>query len=321
MSDARRTSRSTRSKRGGGPDLSRLDRFAGISRGETPRPPDTDPASADGQPAVPGTPGPIRAPRRPVARPVTGTAPGQPAGAAPGPSEGARGVSAPAASPRLSTPEPPVAPPPVAPPRVSAPEPRTAAPPVLGRGGRRPSGPAQPEGPTAARLPEAGAVSATPPEVYRSGAHQAGPATGRGAAVGAAAGFTGLPGGAAIAVLMLFGAVGLTVDLLTGTGLRAYFAVFFVAGCVLAGVGVRRRDLGSVLVAPPFAYVVLAGIAGIVQGSAGTSATRSAVFGAATTLVLNAPVLLIAEGALVLLAVVRWRWARHRAQLAGPVKT
>lgn len=166
-----------------------------------------------------------------------------------------------------------------------------------------------------------GAVPAPPQGVYRSGAHHGGPAMGRRATVGAAAGFAGPPGGAAIAALLLLGAVGLTVDLLTGTGLRAYFAVFFVAGCVLAGVRVRRRDLGSVLVATPFAYVILAGIAGMVQGSAGTSATRSAVFGAATTLVLNAPVLLIAEGALILVAVVRWRWARHRAQLAGTAKT
>ncbi len=116
----------------------------------------------------------------------------------------------------------------------------------------------------------------------------------------------GLTATGAVAVALLLGLAGGTVDVLTGPGLREVFAVSFVAGCVIAALTVHREDLAAAVVMPPLVYVLLVLIGGIVErtASGGSFVTQQAVelFNA---LVIGAPVLLAATGLALVVALVR----------------
>ncbi len=116
----------------------------------------------------------------------------------------------------------------------------------------------------------------------------------------------GLSAPAAVAVGLGPGLAGGLYDVSTGPGLGTVFAVCFVGGAVLAALLVRRRDLGVTVVLPPLAYVVIALVAGAVRGSstAGSFVVRQAL-DLFTALVLEAPALLVATAAALVVALAR----------------
>jgi hypothetical protein len=126
----------------------------------------------------------------------------------------------------------------------------------------------------------------------------------------------GLTATGAVGVALGLGLLGGAIDVLTGPGLRAVFAVTFVLGCLLAALLVHEEDLLAAVVMPPLIYVVLALLAGGLEASgAGGGWLRQQWLELATSLVLGAPVLLTATGLAVVVAVARaaraW-WARQR---------
>ena len=123
----------------------------------------------------------------------------------------------------------------------------------------------------------------------------------------------GLTATGAVAVALVLGLAGGTFDVLTGSGLRAVFAVAFIAGCALAALLVHREDLRAAVVMPPLVYVVLAFVGGAMErtGRPGSFVSRQAVE-MANALVLGAPVLLTATGVALLIALARARGGRRR---------
>lgn len=122
----------------------------------------------------------------------------------------------------------------------------------------------------------------------------------------------GLTATGAVAVALLLGVVGGAIDVLTGPGLREVFAVSFVTGCLVAALTVHREDLLAAVVMPPLVYVVLALIGGAVERTAQTGSflTQQAIE-LVNALVIGAPVLLIATGAALLVALLRWSAGRR----------
>ena len=116
----------------------------------------------------------------------------------------------------------------------------------------------------------------------------------------------GLTAVGAVALALALGTAGGLVDVLTGSGLRAVFAVCFVAGCGLAALLVHREDLVAAVVIPPLVYCVLALLAGALEATAGGQSllVRQAIQ-LTDALVLGAPVLLTATGTALVVAVAR----------------
>lgn len=116
----------------------------------------------------------------------------------------------------------------------------------------------------------------------------------------------GLTAFGAVAVALGLGALGGLVDIATGSGLRAVFAVCFVAGCAAAALLVHREDLAAAVVMPPLVYVVLALLGGLVERDTETGGfvTRQALE-LVNALVLGAPVLLTATAVALVITVVR----------------
>lgn len=116
----------------------------------------------------------------------------------------------------------------------------------------------------------------------------------------------GLPASGAIALALGAGIGGGAVDVLTGSGLRAAFAVSFVLGCLLAAALVRRESLLAAVVTPPLAYVALALAAAALQGDgSSTSWLMKQIFELLTALITGAPVLIAATVGAVVVAAVR----------------
>lgn len=116
----------------------------------------------------------------------------------------------------------------------------------------------------------------------------------------------GLTATGAVAVALLLGLAGGTVDVITGPGLREVFAVSFVAGCAIAALTVHREDLVAAVVMPPLVYVVLVLLGGVVERTAagGSFVTQQAIE-LLNALLLGAPVLLAATGLALVVALVR----------------
>jgi len=116
----------------------------------------------------------------------------------------------------------------------------------------------------------------------------------------------GLTALGAVGLALALGLIGGTLDVLTGPGLRTMFAVTFVAGSALAAWLVRRADLRVAVIMPPLVYVTVALIGGAMEnaGEPGSFLTQQALE-LANALVLGAPVLLVATGLAVLIAVFR----------------
>lgn len=134
-----------------------------------------------------------------------------------------------------------------------------------------------------------------------AGVLQSGPTAGR-----------GLPASGAVALALGAGVGGGAIDVLTGSGLRAIFAVAFVAGCMLSAALVRRQSLLTAVVTPPLAYVALAlAAAAVQQDSSSTSWLLRQIFELLTALVTGAPVLIAATLGAVLVAAIRIASARR----------
>lgn len=116
----------------------------------------------------------------------------------------------------------------------------------------------------------------------------------------------GLSGVAVVELALLVGLAGAVHDLLTRPGLGLVFAVCFVTGCVLAALLARRGSLGVVAVMPPLVYVVLALVTGLATSTSGPGSfvVRQGL-SLFTTLVLQAPALLLGTGLAVVIALVR----------------
>ena len=116
----------------------------------------------------------------------------------------------------------------------------------------------------------------------------------------------GLTAAGAAVVMLALGAVGGAYDVLTGPGLRAVFAVFFVLGCALAAVAVHREHLRPVVVMPPLVYAVLALTASAIEGWGGAgSFLQGQVLELTNAIVLGAPVLVFGFLATLLIALLR----------------
>lgn len=115
----------------------------------------------------------------------------------------------------------------------------------------------------------------------------------------------GLTAAAAVAVAVGLGLVGAIVDVLTGPGLRTTFAVCFVVGCGLAALGARRQDLLATVIAPPLVYAFLAVVGGVVNRLSDMPSVQQQALELATSLIIGAPVLLLATAVAALIAAPR----------------
>jgi hypothetical protein len=116
----------------------------------------------------------------------------------------------------------------------------------------------------------------------------------------------GLTAMGAATIALVVGFVGAVIDVKTGPGLRAVFAITFVAGSALAAVLVHREDLVAAVFIPPFTYCALAVLGGFLGSTnvAGSYVTKSGV-ALLDALILRAPVLFAATGVALAIAVVR----------------
>lgn len=122
---------------------------------------------------------------------------------------------------------------------------------------------------------------------------------------------SGLSATGAVTVALVAGLVGGAYDALASPGLGLVFGTSFVLGCLLAVLLVRARDLRVTVVMPPLVYAGITLVAGVLlSGSAAPSVTREAL-GLFTSLVLEAPALLIAEALVVVVALLRGVAARR----------
>ena len=120
----------------------------------------------------------------------------------------------------------------------------------------------------------------------------------------------GLTAAGAATLALCAGALGGAVDVVTGEGLRAVFAVAFVLGCALGAYKVHREDLLAAVTIPPLAYVALAVAANVgTRTTLGGSFLKQQALELMTDLVTKAPTLLVATGLAALIALVR-RFAR-----------
>lgn len=116
----------------------------------------------------------------------------------------------------------------------------------------------------------------------------------------------GLTAAGAAAIALVLGFVGAAIDVKTGHGLRTVFALCFVVGSALAALLVHREDLVAAVAIPPFTYCALAVVGGFLGSTAvaGSFVTKSGV-ALLDALVLRAPVLFVATGAALVIAVLR----------------
>lgn len=116
----------------------------------------------------------------------------------------------------------------------------------------------------------------------------------------------GLTAAGAAVVALCAGALGGAVDVMTGEGLRAVFAVAFVLGCAFGAYRVHREDLLAAVTIPPLAYVALAVGANLgTRTTLGGSFLKQQALELMTDLVTKAPALLVATGLAALIALAR----------------
>ena len=132
----------------------------------------------------------------------------------------------------------------------------------------------------------------------------------------------GLTAAGAVAIALGFGAFGGFIDVLTGQGLRATFAIFFVVGCALAAALAHREDLYAVIVMPPLCYLLLALVADVIDKAQIAGSWLSQQFAELlSALVLQAPVLLVATALAAAIATARRRRDRPAAPGGAPART
>jgi hypothetical protein len=162
----------------------------------------------------------------------------------------------------------------------------------------------------------AGRVSAPSPRsgsVRRPGGTGSATAWDRLAAVGkgedSAAPERGLPGWAALLVLIAISAVGGVIDMISGTGVRGGFNVAIIVASVASILLVRRSGMFPVVVAPPIVYSVVSGLMLYVR-SDGLDDRRVLIDTAANWLVYGFPAVAAATAAVLIIA--GFRLITHR---------
>ena len=103
----------------------------------------------------------------------------------------------------------------------------------------------------------------------------------------------GLTALGAVVLALVLSSAGGAVDVLTGPGLGLWFAVAFVASCLLAALSAHREDLLAVVVMAPLVYAAVVLLAGLAErGGSGGSLLLHQAIELFNGLVLGAPVLL-----------------------------
>jgi NADH:ubiquinone oxidoreductase subunit K len=127
-----------------------------------------------------------------------------------------------------------------------------------------------------------------------------GPVRGRSAVAEEATGRT-LRGAFAVIAVFLVTLAGGAVDSFRGIGLSTVTLIALVGGTILGTWLVRRRDLVSMLIAPPLVFTAVAGVNIALAPSASFSLTTIAAL-----LVRGFPTMGIATGVALVLCLIRW---------------
>jgi hypothetical protein len=123
----------------------------------------------------------------------------------------------------------------------------------------------------------------------------------RGRSAAEASGGRRLRGVYAVVAVFLVTLAGGAVDSFRGIGLSTITLIALVGGTILGTWLVRRRDLASMVIAPPLVFTAVAGVNIALAPSATFSLTTIA-----TLLVRGFPTMAIATGAAVVLCLIRW---------------
>ena len=120
----------------------------------------------------------------------------------------------------------------------------------------------------------------------------------------------GLTAMGAVTIGLAIGLVGAVIDVETGRGLRTVFAVCFITGSALAALLAHREDLRATVVMPPLLYCVLALVgAAIGQTAPPGGFVKQNALELVSSLIEGAPVLYLATGLALVIALVRRRTA------------
>lgn len=115
----------------------------------------------------------------------------------------------------------------------------------------------------------------------------------------------GLPGWAALVVLLVISIIGAIVDASTGPGIRGGFNVALVVGSTVAILLVRRRGMFPIVIAPPIVYALVSGVV-LYARMGGAAKKRSIVIDAAANfLVYGFPAIAGATAATLIVAGIR----------------
>lgn len=123
---------------------------------------------------------------------------------------------------------------------------------------------------------------------------------GRGAADGSMAPHLTLTGIGAILVMVVAATLGTVTDLLLGPGLGTATMIMLAVGATVAAWLVRRRNLFSVVIAPPLVYLLLTVVTTLLTSDLGVLLT-----GLAAPLVYGFPAMAIATALTILVASIR----------------
>ena len=114
----------------------------------------------------------------------------------------------------------------------------------------------------------------------------------------------GLPGWAALLVLLAIAAVGGIIDTISGAQVRGGFNVGIIVASIVAILVVRRSAMFPVVIAPPIVYSAASGMM-LYLRSGGLSDRRELYDGAANWLVYGFPAIAAATAAVLIIAGIR----------------
>jgi hypothetical protein len=114
----------------------------------------------------------------------------------------------------------------------------------------------------------------------------------------------GLPGWAALIVLLAIAAVGGVIDTISGAQVRGGFNIGIIVASVVAILVVRRSGMFPIVIAPPIVYSLASGTM-LYLRSGGLSDRRELYDGAANWLVYGFPAIAAATAAVLIIAGIR----------------
>jgi uncharacterized protein DUF6542 len=113
-------------------------------------------------------------------------------------------------------------------------------------------------------------------------------------------------------LVVVVGGLGALVDVIAFGDLGYLFALLFVGSCVIAALRVYVYNLIDVVIMPPLAYAAITVGVGLFRPSGDSSGSgfRNKVIDIGSEMILQAPALLVAFGAVAVIAAVRARRAK-----------